>query len=66
MKIAFIDTEVNPEEHKAYDFGSINENYKTIHTGSANEFQEFISDVTFLCGHNIISHDIKYIRVCSH
>ncbi|MBD5143171.1 MAG: RecQ family ATP-dependent DNA helicase [Ruminococcus sp.] len=63
MKIAFIDTEVNPEEHKAYDFGAINENYKTIHTGSANEFQEFISDVTFLCGHNIISHDIKYIKI---
>ena len=61
--IIFIDTEVSEESNKAYDFGAVNENDNKLHTGSAHEFHSFISDSEYLCGHNIINHDSKYIEV---
>ena len=61
--IIFLDTEVSEESNKAYDFGAVNENDNKLHTGSAHEFHSFISDSEYLCGHNIINHDSKYIEV---
>ena len=61
--ICFIDTEVSEVDNKAYDFGVVNENNNKLHTGSAYEFQNFIADSEYLCGHNIINHDAKYIEV---
>ena len=60
-RISFIDTEVSESDSKAYDFGAVNENEEKLHTGSSHEFHEFISGSVFLCGHNIIEHDSKYI-----
>ncbi len=60
--ISFIDTEVSESDNKAYDFGAINENGKKIHTGSIHEFYSFIENAEYLCGHNIINHDSKYIE----
>ena len=61
--ISFIDTEVSEADNKAHDFGAVNENNDKLHTGSAHEFHSFISEAEFLCGHNIIGHDTKYIEV---
>jgi len=61
--IGFIDTEVSESDNKAYDFGAINENNEKIHTGSSHEFCTFIAGSAYLCGHNIINHDLKYIEV---
>ncbi len=61
--ITFIDTEVSEADQKAYDFGAVTENDGKLHTGSAHEFHSFISDSEYLCGHNIINHDAKYIEV---
>lgn len=60
--ICFIDTEVSETDQKAYDYGAVNEKNHRLHTGSAHEFQSFIADTTFLCGHNIINHDTRYIQ----
>ncbi len=62
-KISFIDTEVSESDKKAYDFGAINENNEKMHTGSLNKFYTFIDGSEYLCGHNIINHDSKYIEV---
>ena len=64
-KITFIDTEVAVKDKKAYDYGAINEIHEKIHTGKASEFNEFISDSEYLCGHNIVNHDSQYIEVSS-
>lgn len=60
--ISFIDTEVSESDNKAYDFGAVNESDDKLHTGSAHEFHSFIADAEYLCGHNVINHDSKYIE----
>ncbi len=60
--IIFIDTEISETDNKAYDFGAVNEKGEKLHTGSFSEFHNFISDAKYLCGHNIINHDSKYIE----
>ncbi len=60
--IFFIDTEVSEADNKAYDFGAVNENNDKLHTKSSHEFNTFIADAEYLCGHNIINHDAKYIE----
>ncbi len=62
-RIFFIDTEVGELNHKAFDFGAVNENDDKLHTGSASEFQGFIAGAEYLCGHNIINHDARYIEI---
>ncbi|MGN0648595.1 MAG: RecQ family ATP-dependent DNA helicase [Oscillospiraceae bacterium] len=61
--IFFIDTEVSEADKKAHDFGAVNENDDKLHTRSANEFHSFIEGAEYLCGHNIINHDAKYIDI---
>lgn len=61
--IFFIDTEVSEADNKAYDFGAVNENDDKLHTRTANEFHSFILGAEYLCGHNIINHDAKYIEI---
>ena len=59
--IAFIDTEVDPKTGKILDIGSIKGNGSTFRNHSLSEFMEFLRGAKFLCGHNILNHDIKYI-----
>ncbi len=59
--IAFIDTEIEPESGKILDIGSIKDNGASFHETSVAEFIRFLSGTRFVCGHNILNHDIKYI-----
>ena len=58
--ILFFDTEIS-EDEKIKDIGAVYENGNAFHSASINEFSDFISDADFLCGHNIIHHDLKYV-----
>ena len=60
-RIFYIDTEVCEANNKAYDYGAVSEQDDKLHTGSVHEFHSFIADAEYLCGHNIIDHDAKYI-----
>ena len=60
-KIVFIDTEVNPETGKVLDYGAVSNDGATCHTASAAVFGSFLQGAGFLCGHNIMAHDRKYI-----
>ncbi len=58
--ILFFDTEISGDD-KIKDLGAVYENGSAFHSASINEFSEFISKADFLCGHNIIHHDLKYV-----
>lgn len=59
--IVFIDTEVSEQDKKAFDFGAADTDGNCIHTGSLHEFEKLIAGRKYICGHNIINHDSKYI-----
>jgi len=59
--IAFIDTEIEPNSRKILDIGSVKGNGSSFHKTSVAEFIQFLKGTQFICGHNILNHDIKYI-----
>lgn len=59
--IAFIDTEIEPQSGKLLDIGSVKDNGNFFHKASVAEFILFLNGTQFICGHNILNHDIKYV-----
>ena len=59
--VAFIDTEVSADGRKVYDFGAFIEPEEKFHAASKNEFAKFIRNAEYLCGHNILHHDLKFL-----
>lgn len=59
--IAFIDTETDPKCQKILDIGCIKDDGSVMHKNSVVDLVQFINGVEFVCGHNILHHDIKYI-----
>ena len=60
MKTAFIDLEVDGRG-KILDIGGVKAG-QGFHSARIPEFAGFVSDCGCLCGHNIIGHDIKYLK----
>lgn len=60
MKIAFIDLEIDGKG-RILDIGGV-KNGLSFHSARIPEFAGFVSDCDCLCGHNIIEHDIKYLK----
>lgn len=66
-KVVFIDTEVSTTGDAVLDYGAAVDGSTHIHTKSAGAFEDFLvqnssGSKRFLCGHNIVHHDAKYIR----
>jgi ATP-dependent DNA helicase RecQ len=59
--IAFIDTEIEPKSRKILDIGSIKDNGNSFHSNSIADFIKFLNGTEFICGHNILNHDLLYI-----
>ena len=59
--ITFIDTEINPKNQKILDIGGLRSDGSSFHKNSVSEFVQFLKGTQFICGHNILNHDIKYI-----
>lgn len=59
--IAFIDTEIDPKSQKILDIGSIKINGSKFHSNSVTDFLTYLSGSKYICGHNILNHDLKYI-----
>ena len=59
--IVFIDTEVGVDDHKIHDMGAIRQDGSCFHSASIREFAAFVEGADYLCGHNILHHDLKYI-----
>lgn len=60
--IVFIDTEVSINSNKIQDIGAIKNNGETFHSNSIKDFFLFIKGEKYICGHNILRHDIKYLQ----
>ena len=60
-RIIFIDTEVGIDDKKIRDTGAVKENGASLHTASLQDFSAFVSETEYLCGHNIVHHDMKYL-----
>ena len=60
--IIFIDIEVNHNDGKILDIGCIKSDGSTFHANSISGFIDFLKGTKFICGHNILNHDLKYIQ----
>ncbi len=56
-----IDIEVSLKEHKIHDIGALRYDGAAYHKASKEELFEFINETDYICGHNIIHHDAKYL-----
>lgn len=59
--IVFIDTEIEPKSGRILDIGCVKADGSTFHKPSIAEFIRFLGGTQFICGHNILNHDLKYI-----
>ncbi len=60
--ITFVDLEVHPHNGAILDIGGIKDTGSTFHSKSPFDLTIFLKGSDYLCGHNIIRHDLKYIR----
>lgn len=60
-KIAFIDVEVGLSDHKIHDIGAVRYDDAVFHNANKANLFTFLNNAEFLCGHNIINHDAKYL-----
>ncbi len=60
--IAFFDLEINPEKENILDIGCIRSDEAIFHENRPAEFIKFIDKAVFLCGHNILAHDLLFLQ----
>ena len=60
-RYAFIDVEVGMKDHRIHDIGALRWDRAIFHSANKREVLEFLNEVDFVCGHNIIHHDAKYL-----
>ena len=58
--IVFIDTEVSVDTNKVVDYGAVREDGFQLHSDNYRKFKGFVGNCDFLCGHNIVHHDLKH------
>lgn len=58
---AFIDVEVGVNDHKIHDIGAIRYDGAIYHAASKEGLMTFLEGVDYVCGHNIVHHDVKYL-----
>ena len=61
LRYAFIDLEVGVKDSVIHDIGALRYDDAVFHKAAKQELLQFLSDVDYLCGHNIIHHDAKYL-----
>lgn len=63
--LVFIDTEIAPDSGRILDLGALREDGSAFHSSSLTDFLAFIADADFVCGHNVLRHDLKYLEKAS-
>ncbi len=58
---AIVDVEVGLKDHKIHDIGALRHDDTTFHKTSKEELFVFLNGIDYICGHNIIHHDAKYL-----
>ena len=57
--ITFIDTETDPTSGKILGTEDKSDGI-FFHTNSVSQLTSFIQDSQYVCGHNILNHDLEY------
>ena len=60
-RYAFVDVEVGVQDKKIHDIGALRWDRSIFHSASKYNLLDFLKGVDFVCGHNIIHHDVKYL-----
>ena len=60
-RYAIIDVEVGIEDHAIHDIGALRYDGAIFHKNSKKELFEFLHDIDYVCGHNIIHHDAQFL-----
>ena len=60
--LVFIDTEVDVKTKKVLDIGCVTDKGEQLHTNSFSEFLKLINGIHYICGHNILKHDLPYLK----
>lgn len=58
---AFVDVEVSLKDKRIHDIGILRWDDAKFHSGRKKEAKEFLDGVDFICGHNVVHHDVKYL-----
>lgn len=58
---AVVDIEVGLKDHKIHDIGALKHDGSIFHQNSKDALFIFLDNVDYICGHNIIHHDAKYL-----
>ena len=61
LRYAIVDVEIGLTDHRIHDIGALRYDGAIFHKASKEELQPFLERVEYLCGHNIIHHDAKYL-----
>lgn len=60
-RYAIVDIEVGLNDYKIHDIGAILPDGAIYHSASIDGLLNFLANTDYLCGHNIIHHDAKYL-----
>jgi len=60
--IVFFDLEIGTQKKDILDIGAVRSDHATFHKTHPAEFIEFVKNADFLCGHNIIAHDLQFLQ----
>jgi ATP-dependent DNA helicase RecQ len=60
--IVFIDTEIDVKSKRILDIGSITNKDERFHSNSLSDFIKIINSSEFVCGHNILNHDLPCLQ----
>ena len=58
---AIVDVEVGLKDKRIHDIGAVRSDGAVYHHASKQGLLDFVSGMEYICGHNIIHHDAKYL-----
>ncbi|PSK90997.1 RecQ family ATP-dependent DNA helicase [Taibaiella chishuiensis] len=62
IAIAFFDIEVSATGKQLLDIGCVLSDDSAFHKNQSQEFAQFVAQCDFICGHNIVAHDLTYLQ----
>jgi len=60
-RYAFVDVEVSMRDHKVHDIGALRHDGATFHDNNRQALANFLAGADYVCGHNIVHHDARYL-----
>lgn len=62
-RYVIVDVEIGLQDNRIHDIGALRYDGASFHKASREELFDFLGDADYICGHNIIHHDARYLFV---